>query len=52
MYQENVRRITGRQTRREFRIGDKVKVLLERVDPAERKLQFSIVEPARKKKRT
>ena len=32
-------------------IGDKVRVCLDRIDPAERKLQFSIVEPERKKKK-
>jgi ribonuclease R len=52
IFQENVRKVVGKRTRREFSIGDKVRVLLERVDPAERKLQFSIVEePQRKKKR-
>jgi ribonuclease R len=43
-YQENVRKIVGRRTRREFSIGDKVRVVLDRVDGAERKLQFSILE--------
>jgi len=52
-YHENVRKIVGQRTRREFSIGDKVRVLLDRVDPLERKLQFAIVEraPARGKKR-
>ena len=52
-YHENVRKIIGAHTRREFAIGDRVRVLLERIDPVERKLQFSIVEPEapRKKKR-
>jgi len=45
-YHENVRKIVGQRTRREFSIGDKVRVLLERVDPAERKLQFALVEEA------
>jgi len=52
-YHENVRKIVGQRTRREFSIGDQVRVLLERVDPAERKLQFVLVEPegrGRKKK--
>jgi len=43
-YMENVRKIVGRRTRREFSIGDRVRVVLDRVDPAERKLQFSILE--------
>jgi ribonuclease R len=46
-YHENVRKIIGLHTRREFSIGDKVRVLLERVDTLERKLQFSLVEPVR-----
>jgi ribonuclease R len=43
-YMENVRKIVGRRTRREFSIGDQVRVVLDRVDPTERKLQFSILE--------
>jgi ribonuclease R len=43
-YQENVRKIVGKRTRREFSIGDQVRVLLDRVDANERKLQFSILE--------
>jgi ribonuclease R len=49
-YHENVRKIVGQRTRREFSIGDKVRVALDRVDAAERKLQFSIVEPEPKRK--
>ncbi len=49
-YHENTRKIIGQRTRREFSIGDHVRVRLERVDAAERKLQFSIVEPERKPK--
>jgi ribonuclease R len=53
-YQENTRKIVGQRTRREFCIGDTVKVMLDRVDPVEHKLQFSLVEPerGRKKKRS
>jgi ribonuclease R len=43
-YQENVRKVVGKRTRREFSIGDRVRVLLDRVDANERKLQFSIFE--------
>jgi len=50
-YRENVRKIVGAHTRREFSIGDRLKVCLDRVEPAERKLQFSIVEPERKRKK-
>jgi ribosomal protein S1 len=53
MFQEKVRKIVGQRTRREFSIGDTVSVLLDRVDPVERKLQFSLIEPekVRKKRR-
>jgi ribonuclease R len=47
-YHENVRKIIGQRTRREFSIGQRVRVILERADPLERKLQFSIVEPVRR----
>ena len=43
-YQENVRKIVGKRTRREFSIGDKARVILDRVDAGERKLQFSLLE--------
>jgi len=48
-YHENVRKVVGKRTRREFSIGDRVRVILERVDDVERKLQFSLVEPAVKR---
>jgi len=47
LFHENTRKIVGQRTRREFSIGDTVNVLLDRVDPIERKLQFSIVEAER-----
>jgi ribonuclease R len=52
-YQENVRKIVGKRTRREFAIGGRVRVVLDRVDANERKLQFSLLEetrPARRKR--
>jgi ribonuclease R len=48
-YHENVRKIIGQRTRREFSIGDSVRIMLDRADPLERKLQFSIVEPVKRK---
>jgi ribonuclease R len=47
-YQENVRGVVGKRTRREFAIGDRVRVILDRVDANERKLQFSIFEDERR----
>jgi len=46
MYHENVRKIIGERSRRQFSIGDKVQVRLDRVDGVEKKLQFSVVPPA------
>ncbi|HEX6896527.1 MAG TPA: VacB/RNase II family 3'-5' exoribonuclease [Bryobacteraceae bacterium] len=50
-YSENTRKIIGQRTRRQFSIGDAVEVLLDRVDPIERKLQFSLVEPERPRRK-
>ena len=52
-YHENVRKVIGKRSRREFAIGDKVRVVLDRIDGTERKLQFSLLEPepARKRRR-
>ncbi len=45
MYYENTREIIGQHTRRTFRLGQKVRVLVDRVDPVEKKIQFSLYEP-------
>jgi ribonuclease R len=49
-YNENTRKISGERTRREFSIGDKVRVTLDRVDEMDRKLIFSLSEPERERK--
>jgi ribonuclease R len=46
-YHENARKIVGERSRREFAIGDRLRVLLDRVDAAERKMLFSLAEPER-----
>jgi len=51
-YQENVRKVVGKRTRREFSIGDKVRVILDRIDELERKLQFSLFEDDPKRSRS
>ena len=52
IFQENVRKIVGQRTRREFGIGMRVQVNLDRVDSLDRKLQFSIMDkrPTKAKK--
>jgi ribonuclease R len=42
-YRENTRKITGVRHRRQFSIGDRVRVRLDRVDGVEKKLQFGFV---------
>ena len=50
-YYENVRKIMGQRSRRQFSIGDELRVALDRIEPAERRLQFSLVEPEQERKR-
>jgi ribonuclease R len=50
-FNENTRKIVGERSRREFSIGDKVQVQLDRVDPIEKKLLFSLVEEQKKRKK-
>ncbi|MEQ1886825.1 MAG: ribonuclease R [Bryobacteraceae bacterium] len=42
-YRENTRKIIGMRHRRQFSIGDRVLVRLDRVDGVEKKLQFGLV---------
>jgi len=51
VFQENQRRIVGERTRKTYAIGDPVKVMLDRVDLVEKKMQFAVVEPERKKRK-
>jgi ribonuclease R len=43
-YRENTRQIIGERTKKIFSLGDRVKVWLDRVDRAQRKLQFALVQ--------
>jgi ribonuclease R len=43
-YHENTRQIIGARTRKTYSIGDKVRVLVDRIDHVLRKIQFSVVE--------
>ncbi|HBY62526.1 MAG TPA: ribonuclease R [Solibacterales bacterium] len=45
LYHENTRKIVGERSRKQFSIGDAVRVILDRVDEMEKKLQFSVVVP-------
>jgi len=50
-YQENSRKIVAERSRREYRIGDRVRVRLDKVDGVERRLYFSVVEPELERRR-
>jgi ribonuclease R len=52
-YHENTREIIGQHTRKSYRLGQKVTVLVDRIDPVEKKIQFAFwtEEPARVAKR-
>jgi len=47
-YQENTRQIIGQRSRKAYSLGDRVRVLVDRIDPVEKKIQFAVFEePAR-----
>jgi ribonuclease R len=43
-FHENTREIIGQRTGKTYRLGDRVRVLLDRIDPVEKKLQFAMLE--------
>jgi ribonuclease R len=44
-YHENTRQLIGQRGRRTFSIGDRVRVLVDRIDPVQHKIQFALIEP-------
>lgn len=49
-YHENTREIIGFRNRKIYRMGQKIRVLVDRIDPVEKKIQFAVLEsekPAR-----
>ena len=51
-YHENTREIIGLRSRKIYSMGQRVRVLVDRIDPVEKKIQFAVLEekPARKPK--
>jgi ribonuclease R len=43
-YHETTRELIGQRTRKTYRLGQKIRVLVDRIDPVEKKIQFSVVE--------
>jgi ribonuclease R len=52
-FRENTRQIIGGRTKKTYSIGDRIRVLVDRIDRMQRKIQFAIVEekPSRAHKR-
>src|SRR5579872_1767679 len=45
-YHESTREIIGQRTRKTFSMGQRIRVLVDRIDPVEKKIQFAILEKA------
>ena len=52
VYHEDTRQIIGQRSRKTYSLGDRVRVLVDRIDPVEKKIQFAVLEeqPQRAKK--
>ena len=44
LYHENTREIIGQRTRKIYGLGQKIRVLVDRIDPVEKKIQFAVFE--------
>jgi ribonuclease R len=55
-FHENTRQIIGQRSRKTYSLGQRIRVLVDRIDPVEKKIQFAVLEerpaPKRKKKKT
>jgi ribonuclease R len=49
-YHENTREIIGQRSRKIYSLGQRIRVLVDRIDPVEKKIQFAVIEeePVRK----
>lgn len=47
-YHENTREIIGQRSRKIYSLGQKVRVIVDRIDPVEKKIQFAVLEPEEK----
>ena len=54
-YHEDTRQIIGQRSRKTYNLGDRIRVLVDRIDPVEKKIQFAVFEeqpkPAAKSRR-
>src|SRR5208337_86367 len=47
-YHEDTRQIIGQRSRKTYSLGDRVRVLVDRIDPVEKKIQFAVLEEEQK----
>jgi ribonuclease R len=45
-FHENTREIIGQRSRKTYRIGDRLRVIVDRIDPVEKKVNFALLEEA------
>jgi ribonuclease R len=45
-YHENTRQIIGQRSRKTYSLGQRTRVLVDRIDPVEKKIQFAVLEGA------
>ncbi|HET7205426.1 MAG TPA: RNB domain-containing ribonuclease [Terriglobales bacterium] len=50
-YHENTRQIIGQRSRKTFSLGDRIRVIVDRIDPVEKKIQFAVAEEKPPKRR-
>jgi ribonuclease R len=44
IYHENTREIIGQRSRKTYSLGQRIRVLVDRIDPVEKKIQFAVLE--------
>ena len=49
-FHENTREIIGQRSRRIFRLGQQIHVIVDRIDPVEKKIQFALLEEPKPKR--
>jgi ribonuclease R len=47
VYHESTREIIGQRSRKTYRLGQRIRVLVDRIDPVEKKIQFAVFEEAK-----
>ena len=50
-YHENSRQIIGQRSRKTYSLGQRVRVLVDRIDPVEKKIHFAVLEQEQRRPR-